>query len=327
MFVAVTTILLKLSCALCVLLVFLFCFCRNQLWAITSTVGAGLCFVVLVMSFVVWLHPKSRPYLDRVSWRIVVWALAANMIFAIASAVGGQLTESAESLCGFSIFVLQLMLQFSSFLLFSISLNLQFVIIYNFRGQSLERFYIAASAVMAIILAVPPYATGVYGWDPLEGDCWYSNKNPNKRLIWQISTQMLWTALTAFGEIVTSGYVIIWMLRYNVSTESMQVTLIQNNMNPSSSHAYTKHLQLPPQSYIIRSIDYRHIVLRIALYPLVSCLVNVLSVFTALHSTVAKGINNSSDYNILLLSDFLYGGRAIAYAILAASDPVSVLNY
>lgn len=31
---------------------------------------------------------------------------------------------------------------------------------------------------------------------------------------------------------------------------------------------------------------------------------------------------SSQDYNILLLSDFLYGGRAIAYALLALSDPV-----
>ncbi|THU82641.1 hypothetical protein K435DRAFT_808119 [Dendrothele bispora CBS 962.96] len=225
----------------------------NQLWAVTSAVGASLCFVVLVMSSVVWLHPKSRPCLDRVSWRIVVWALAAN------------------------------------FLLFSISLNLQFVIIHNFRGQSLEKFYIAASAAMAIILAVPPYAAGVYGWDPLEGDCWYSSNNPNTRIIWQISTQMLWTALTAFGEIITSGAVMIQMLRHNSRMQqTFAITSTSSGINSSIAH----NRMDDAKSHIIRSIDYRHIVLRIALYPLASCFVNLLSVFTALHSTVAKGIHN-----------------------------------
>ncbi|THU95966.1 hypothetical protein K435DRAFT_966199 [Dendrothele bispora CBS 962.96] len=291
----------------------------NQLWAITSAVGAGLCFLVLVMIFLVWLHPKSRPCLDRVSWRIVVWALAANMVFAIASAVGGQLTESAGFLCGFSIFVLQLMLQFSSFLLFSIALNLQLVVVHNFRGQQLEKFYIAVSATMAIILAVPPYATGI--WDPLENDCWYSNDNPKTRLTWQISTQMLWTALTALGEIIASGVVIIWMLRHN-SHMRQTFAFTSTFSGTSSSSSQNKINDTTP--HVIRSVDYRRIVLRIALYPLASCFVNLLSIFTALHSTVAGGIHNSTDYNILLLSDFLYGGRAIVYALLAASDPAFI---
>ncbi|THU96007.1 hypothetical protein K435DRAFT_797696 [Dendrothele bispora CBS 962.96] len=274
----------------------------NQLWAVTSAVGAGLCFLVLVMIFVVWLHPKSRPCLDRVSWRIVVWALAANMVFAIASAVGGQLTE-AGFLCGFSIFVLQLMLQFSSFLLFSIALNLQLVIVHNFHGQQLEKVYIIVSAAMAIILAVPPYASGMYGWDPLESDCWYSNDDPRTRLIWQISTQMLWTALTALGEIIASGTVMIWMLRHN--SHMRQTFAFTSTFSGTSSSSSQGMSDTAPHA--VRSVDYRRIVLRIAL-----------------HSTVAGGIHNSTDYNILLLSDFLYGGRAIVYALLAASDPAFI---
>ncbi|THV05874.1 hypothetical protein K435DRAFT_646345 [Dendrothele bispora CBS 962.96] len=138
------------------------------------------------------------------------------MIFAIASAVAGQLKKDTGFLCGFSIFVLQLTLQFSSFLLFSIALNLQLVVVHNFRGQKLEKIYIIASAAMAGILTVPPYAAGMYGWDPLEDVCWYSNDNAKTILIWQIATQMIWTGLAAFGEIISSATVIIWMLKHNV---------------------------------------------------------------------------------------------------------------
>lgn len=50
----------------------------NSLWAITSAVGAGLCFLVLLVIAAVWLHPESRAHLDRVSFRIMSVALFAK---------------------------------------------------------------------------------------------------------------------------------------------------------------------------------------------------------------------------------------------------------
>jgi hypothetical protein len=51
---------------------------RNKLWQITSIVGAVLCFLVLSVIGIVAIHPRSRSKLDRVSFRIVVYALAAK---------------------------------------------------------------------------------------------------------------------------------------------------------------------------------------------------------------------------------------------------------
>ncbi|THU79846.1 hypothetical protein K435DRAFT_810375 [Dendrothele bispora CBS 962.96] len=97
-------------------------------------------------------------------------------------------------------------------LFFTISLNLQLVVIHEFSGRKFEKFYITGSAAIAIILTVPPYATGKFGWDPLEGCCWYSLKSSKEdKLIWEITTQMIWTALTAFGEFINSAYVIMDM--------------------------------------------------------------------------------------------------------------------
>ncbi|KAJ3983470.1 hypothetical protein F5890DRAFT_1387507, partial [Lentinula detonsa] len=283
----------------------------NLLWAVTSAVGAGLCFLVLLAISAVWWHPTSRPHLDRVSFRIVMIALFANMIFGIASAVGGTMTHGGF-LCGFSIFVLQWTLQISSFLLFSIALNLQLVVVNGFNGQNLEKFYIIVSLVFATVLTVPPYAANQYGWDPLEQDCWYKNDNLGQRLAWQISTQMAWTAITALGEIIASTSVMLFMVKHHVRTR--RVFLSTQSISRSTSNS--------PQ--VIHANSYKRIILRIALYPLASCFVNLLSIFTALHSTIADGIHNQTDYNILLLSDFLYGGRAIVYALLAASDPALI---
>ncbi|KAE9400109.1 hypothetical protein BT96DRAFT_919660 [Gymnopus androsaceus JB14] len=274
----------------------------NLTWAVTSSIGACLCFLVLLVIGAVWLHPKSRPHLDRVSFR--------NLIFGISSAVGGTMTHDGF-LCGFSIFILQFTLQISSFLLFCIALNLQLVVVNGFNGQNLEKFYIAFSFVMSAVLVIPPYAANQYGWDPLEQDCWYKNDNPRQRLAWQISTQMAWTALTAIGEIIASFSVMLFMLKHHVRTRRVFVSTQSVSRMESTSH-------------VLHANSYKRIILRIALYPLASCFVNLLSIFTALHSTIADGIHNQTDYNILLLSDSLYGIRPILYALLAASDPALV---
>ncbi|KIK63349.1 hypothetical protein GYMLUDRAFT_41075 [Collybiopsis luxurians FD-317 M1] len=278
----------------------------NLLWATTSSIGAGLCFLVLVAIGAVWWHPESRPCLDRVSFRIVTVALIANMIFGIASAVGGMMTHEGF-LCGFSIFVLQLMLQISSFLLFCIALNLQLVVLHGFNGRNMEKFYITFSLLLSAILVIPPYAANQYGWDPLERDCWYKNDNISQRLAWQVSTQMAWTALAAIAEIGMSSSVLLFVLKHHFRMNRVFVS-------SSSSNS--------PQ--VIHSNSLRKIILRIVLYPIASCLVNLLTVVTALHSTISDGIHSQLDYNILLLSDTLYGGRPIVYAFLAASDPALV---
>ncbi|KAJ7730423.1 hypothetical protein B0H16DRAFT_1585042 [Mycena metata] len=286
----------------------------NNLWAVTSAVGAGLCFLVLVVIAAVWSYPKSRPHLDRVSFRIVIYVVFANMLFGTASAVGGTRTGPGF-LCGFSIFILQLTLQLSGFLLFSIALNLQLVVVHG-RGQGLEKYYLIGSTVLAFALVIPPYAAHQYGWDPLEQDCWYTNDNRSQRIAWQIGTQTGWTFLTVIGELICSTIVLVFLLRHD-----LRIRKVFTAATGSMSHA-SRASSTAPQ--MIRATRYKSIILRIALYPAFSCVVNLLSIATVLHSTIANGIHDTTDYNVLLLSDFLYGGRAIVYGLLAASDPALI---
>ncbi|KAJ8095771.1 hypothetical protein PM082_022878 [Marasmius tenuissimus] len=218
----------------------------NHLWAVTAAVGAGVCFIVLVVTALVWAHPESRIHLDRVSFRIVVWVVFTNMLFGIAGAVAGTRTGPGF-ICGFSVFILQLQLtlQFSGFLLFSIALNLQLVVFHGIYGKRSEKFYIIGSAVLTCAVTIPPYAANQYGWDVLEQTCWYTNINKGQRIAWQVGSQVAWTFLTGIGEIICSVVVLAFLLRH-------------------------------------------------------------------------------SDYKVLLLSDFLYGGRAIVYGLLAATDPALI---
>ncbi|KAF8139343.1 hypothetical protein K438DRAFT_1785761 [Mycena galopus ATCC 62051] len=287
----------------------------NNLWAVTSAVGAGLCFLVLVIIAAVWSYPKSRAHLDRVSFRVVVYVVFANMLFGTASAVGGTRTGPGF-LCGFSIFILQLTLQFSGFLLFSIALNLQLVVVHGKNGQRLEKYYLIGSTLLAFALVIPPYAAHQYGWDPLEKDCWYTNDDRSQRIAWQIATQTAWTFLTVIGELVCSINVLIFLFRHDLRLRKV-FTLATGSMSHSSRASSNA-----PQ--IIKATRYKSVILRVALYPAFSCVVNLLSIATVLHSTIANGIHNTTDYNVLLLSDFLYGGRAIVYSLLAASDPALI---
>ncbi|KAK6987724.1 hypothetical protein R3P38DRAFT_328994 [Favolaschia claudopus] len=291
------------------------CQCRNNLWAVTSAVGAGICFLVLLVIAAVWSYPKSRAHLDRVSFRVVVYVVFANMLFGTASAVGGTRT-GPSFLCGFSIFILQLTLQFSGFLLFCVALNLQLVVVHGLNGQRLEKYYLIGSTLLALALVIPPYAAKQYGWDPLEKDCWYTNDNRGQRIAWQVATQTAWTFLTVIGELVCSTIVLIFLFRHDLRLRKV-FTLTTGSMSHSSRVSSTA-----PQ--IIKATRYKSVILRVALYPALSCVVNLLSIATVLHSTIANGIHNDTDYNVLLLSDFLYGGRAIVYGLLAASDPALV---
>ncbi|KAK1215837.1 hypothetical protein PQX77_021538 [Marasmius sp. AFHP31] len=264
----------------------------NHLWAVTSAVGAGVCFIVLVVTAVVWAHPQSRVHLDRVSFRVVVWVVFTNMLFGIASAVGGTRTGPGF-ICGFSIFILQLTLQFSGFLLFSIALNLQLVVVHGMNGKRLEKFYLIGSALLACALVIPPYAAHQYGWDPLVSDCWYTNANKGQRMAWQVGTQVGWTALTVIGELICSVVVLVFLLRHNLKFRQVFTPTITSTIQGS-------HTARGTAPRVIKAMRYRSMIIRV------------------------DGIHDTTDYNFLLLSDFLYGGRAIVYGLLAAADPALI---
>ncbi|KAJ6574221.1 hypothetical protein B0H19DRAFT_935020 [Mycena capillaripes] len=299
---------------------------RNQLWAITAMIGAALCGSVLVVIGIVAMNPVSRPHLDRVSFRILVWALLANTVFGIVNAVSGKFTGPTRA-CGFTIFLLQLTLEMSSFLLFSIALNLQLVVIHQLNGQKMEKFYIFGSIIISLCLTVPPYAANQYGWNLLAQDCWYSNENQKERLAWQIGTQLFWTLLTVAGEVSTALTVIIYIVRHKLTIELLMPPSTEMGLGESDA----SDANAAPQ--ILFHFAHRNVIFRIIIYPVVSAVINLTSVACVIHIT-QNGVHNWTGYSVLSgtsliashsdeIGDFVYGGRAVLYALLAATDPVS----
>ncbi|KAJ7208808.1 hypothetical protein C8J57DRAFT_1503447 [Mycena rebaudengoi] len=294
----------------------------NQLWAVTAIIGAVLCGVVLIVIGIVALNPVCRPHLDRVSFRILVWALAANTVFGVTNAIGGKFTGPTWT-CGLDIWLLQLTLELSSFLLFSIALNLQLVVVHQINGKRLEKYYVGGSMILALALTVPPYALKQYGWDPLVQDCWYSNDNPQERLAWQIGTQLFWSMLAVAGEIICTSIVVIYMLRHQLRKNRVLLGTGSRNGTTSGTRSRSGSV-VAVNNQVTHANAYRGIIFRIVVYPIASAIFNLISVVCVIHATQNAGVHNWLGYRVLLLSDFVYGGRSILYALLAATDPALV---
>ncbi|TFK47351.1 hypothetical protein OE88DRAFT_1666072 [Heliocybe sulcata] len=294
------------------------------LWLYLSIISAALCFALLVVIFIVGLHRPSRKFLDRVSFRIVCYSLIANTAFAIANSAGGSFTGPTPA-CGLAIWILQLSLQLSSMLNFCIALNMQLVIVHNIDGRRAEKYYILGCVILALAVTIPPYASHQYGWDLLVQECWYSNDNKRERLAWQIGTQLVWTGVAVVGEVISSTILLVFLGRH-VMRRSRIVETTDTIVNRAKRSDGTQGRRRAGS--IDKTLDhvraYKGIILRIGLYPAVSCIINVTSIACVLHTSLTDGVHSEEDYSFLLLSDFLYGGRGLVYALLAATDPALI---
>ncbi|KAK0221674.1 hypothetical protein IW262DRAFT_1459968 [Armillaria fumosa] len=290
----------------------------NLLWAVTSSLGAGLCFLVLLVIAVVMIHPASRHQLDRVSFRIMIYALIANMVFGIASTVSGLQTYDSET-CNVAMWLLMLTLELSTFLLFCIALNLQLVLVHGVRGQMMEKYYIIGSIAAAVAITVPPFATKQYGWDLINDACWYSSDDTAIRLRWQIGTQIFWSLASVVGEFVTFFVVLGYMIRHQVLHGNAVRSRSHSTGTRSRAQSINTTTVRVPANY---AKTYQTVIIRISLYPLASLIINTVTVACDLYASTSAGTPKSQTaYNVLLLNDFCYGGRAVVYAVLAATDP------
>ncbi|KAG7445781.1 uncharacterized protein BT62DRAFT_1006811 [Guyanagaster necrorhizus] len=291
----------------------------NLLWAVTSSLGAGLCFLVLLVIAVVMIHPVSRHQLDRVSFRIMIYALIANMVFGIASTVSGLQTYDSET-CNVAMWLLMLTLELSTFLLFCIALNLQLVLVHGVRGQVMEKYYIIGSITAAVAITVPPFATKQYGWDPINDACWYTSDNIAVRLRWQVGTQIFWSLASVVGEFLTFFVVLGYMLRHQVLHGNAVRSRSHSTGTRSRAHSISTTTIRVPANH---AKTYQTVIIRISLYPLASLIINTATVACDLYASTSHSTPTSQRaYNCSASADdFCYGGRAIVYAVLAATDP------
>ncbi|KIY65743.1 hypothetical protein CYLTODRAFT_53294 [Cylindrobasidium torrendii FP15055 ss-10] len=276
----------------------------TEVWLYSSFAGAACCALVLLMIGILFLHSESRAQLDRVSFRLLTCSLLANMAFCIASGSIGLVNEDYWG-CGASVMLIVLTLHISTFLLFCIALNLYLVIAHKANGHSVEQWYYICSVCIALMLSLPPFLANQYGWDEIIGGCWYSNRRDMaERIRWQVATQLFWSIACSFGEFV--GFVTVFMHMLN-------------------HHLAFSRAVVPNRGDLHYTVTYRGVIIRIALYPFASLILNCITVACDIHGTVTSNSHSAATantYRVRLLNDFCYGGRGIVYAALSISDPV-----
>ncbi|KAL0564984.1 hypothetical protein V5O48_017051, partial [Marasmius crinis-equi] len=143
----------------------------------------ALCIAALLIIALLAIHPVSRPVVDRVSFRMLIYLIVGTFVFNVAALSSSGMPNYRT--CPIAGPLLEFALHSSSFLSFCIGLNLQLVTIHGVDGQKAEKFYVGGSFGLATALGIMCFASNQWTYHPEIGDCWPYDPDPVKQLLWQ----------------------------------------------------------------------------------------------------------------------------------------------
>ncbi|KAJ7246072.1 hypothetical protein C8J57DRAFT_1523951 [Mycena rebaudengoi] len=247
-------------------------------------------------------NPVSRQHLNRVSFRLLVCALIANLIFAATSI---PVFSGPSAGCSLMAFFGMSVLMLSACMFFCTALNLQLVLVYHLNGNSIEKFYYIGSVVVVAILNITPYAAGQFGH--YYGTCWFSDLRPDVQFRWLLWSQAFWILLMSSGEVL----LFFMILGYMYIASPMHAPRLWSNHSTSS---FNDSIPDPP------IVMYRNIILRIGLYPLLSCCLNFTGAILDIWLT-KNPILTELQWRLSWVDFCVFSLRPILYTLLAATDP------
>ncbi|KAF9266748.1 hypothetical protein L218DRAFT_955857 [Marasmius fiardii PR-910] len=274
------------------------------------------CTLIIITTVLLSLHPLSKPKTDRVSFRLMIYALCGSIVYSISAILANHAWGEISCRVAGSLVIVGLHL--SSFLFFCIGLNLQLVMIHGVDGTQAEKYYVWGSLLLAVALGVLTYASNELVYIATEAVCTYYDPNPTKGFLWRFGIQLLWGYLTMVGEIITFISVVVYMFRVKAfSPGPSRENTSTGSQGLSASHQYRK--PLGPRQY-------RNVVLRIALYPL-SALITTGLTTIGTSTNPSQQLRTKSDWALLnaLLAVLMF--RGTVYASVAVADPVRPPTY
>ncbi|KAF9266772.1 hypothetical protein L218DRAFT_1074648 [Marasmius fiardii PR-910] len=298
----------------------------------------SLCAAVIATAIALFVHPVSRRVTDRVSFRMMIYALCGSIVYLTVPIMVDPSRDPRA--CGIIWSFAMLGMHFSSFLFFCIGLNLQLVMIHGVDGEQAEKFYVGGSLSLATLLGTITYFANQYKYNPDIRACWYHDADPVKGFRWQIGLQHSWYFLTMAGELITFTSIVVYMTRLKVF-ESGPQRQGSSQSTPHSGLSASQQYRKP-----IGPRQYRNIVLRIALYPLSSLATlgimsvgslyifvegmrsqkvgkSQMSVFFILRPTFPLRVWNVSSQLLVLNGTYIVSLlRGSIYALVAFTDPV-----
>ncbi|KAF7341176.1 hypothetical protein MVEN_01852500 [Mycena venus] len=268
-------------------------------------------FVLCAYAFAAW-HPVSKHHLNRVSFRLLVYALIANLIFG--TFLIGTQAIGPSTHCSFLGFLINLSLMFSAGMFFCMALNLQLTLVHTINGQKMERYYIFGTLIVCLLCHIAAYASGQFGWNDISEICSFWNADQEVMLRWLIGTQLFWVLLMSTGEIVVFVVIVGHIVSYELVTQTYRQKT-EDTMEVELQYS------IPLESPISM---YRNVILRIGLYPLVSFLMNFSSCVIDLYlvkNPVQTVLNRQLWVAIATKDLAIYSSRPLVYGLLALTDP------
>ncbi|KAJ6483422.1 hypothetical protein C8R45DRAFT_1001289 [Mycena sanguinolenta] len=254
---------------------------------------------------------RSRPHLHRVSFRLLVYALVSNFILGLTlipmeTLMTGPISPAG---CTFAAFASNASLLFSACMYFCMALNLQLVLVHGVNGLMMQKYYVMGSSLLVAVCNITPLAVkGQFGlYDDL---CWFSNPDPALRYRWLVGTQSFWLFLMASSELVCFVILMAYMLR-----RRMVMRRIRSHISADMTNTQHAAYDAAP------ILQFRAIILRITLYPLLSCVLGFSG--TTLDLWLAKHVLENTELKVKLtaLDQCIFNARPFLYALLAATDP------
>ncbi|KAJ7618049.1 hypothetical protein FB45DRAFT_1063559 [Roridomyces roridus] len=262
--------------------------------------------VLVTCGYLVFFRP-ARAHLDRVSFRLLVYALVSHVIFEILGHIEPLYVFPGWQ-CSLLAFLLNFNLLFSASIFFCVGLNLMLVLVYNFNGRMMEKYYIMGSLVLSGACLGSAYAAGRLGPDTRNHLCWYNNENENEMLRWAIGTELVWMLLLSAAELGVFLIIVAFLLPFILDSGG---TVARHSTDSESQTRSNTRLTI---------VRLRGIIVRIGIYPLISCVMNVIgSVLTVWQLKEQADPDPSGPPVLFGLA--VYSMRPLVYSMIAATDP------
>ncbi|KAJ7147873.1 hypothetical protein C8R43DRAFT_1195166 [Mycena crocata] len=265
--------------------------------------------LLVAFTYLRW-NTVSAPHLDRVSFRLLVYALVANIVFGTMMLPNMKEQDPACSLVAF-LGVTAPML--SACMFCCMALNLQLVLVYGVNGARMEKFYITGSLLLCGICNGTTWVAGELGWFASNGACWLKDPTPDIQLRWLVATQSVWMVLMSTIEVISFLTILIFMCQQEMRVQRLRADSLARSTTTSQVSLQSPWSQPP----IVR---YRPMIIRIGLYPLLSCFLSVTACILDVYTVTHPGLTDF-DVNLRIVNLFVYSLRPLLYALLAATDP------
>ncbi|KAJ7138190.1 hypothetical protein C8R44DRAFT_976014 [Mycena epipterygia] len=274
--------------------------------------SAGLALtaiVLLAFAYTAW-NRTSRRHLNRVSFRLLVYAMytASSMMFA-GSLLPIPAITGPSGACTFAAFAGNITLMFSACMFCSMALNLQLVLVHGVDGRMMEKYYLIGSFVLCTVCNITPLAAGQYGFFAVNTTCWFTNPDTAMLVRWLVGTQTFWILLMSTVEVACFAVLVAFMARHRTLLKCAVESAVE-----------MKCPSVPAISTVASSVQYRNMIVRIGMYPLMSCCLSfsgcLLDLYVAKHTTTTE-----LAFRVNVLDICIYATRALIYASLAAFDP------